>query len=267
MTVPALPTRHPLLPDRGRSRAVLVGCDADTGGRPSLGGPEELTAALATALTTGGPGGAFRRGNTRVLRGPRRPADVLDALRRAAGEASDVLLFSYAGSGFLHDGGLALGVTDTDPLRPADTGVDLDAVAAIMRASRAARPVIVLDCDHAAPATARFTGTDGAPAVMAADSSSFRPMADHFTETLVEGLTHGVQDGPEVLDLATLQNAVEAAYTLIRYHVENEHIGGPARVLRSGGRELALGVNPAFGRTLARALPPHPDVVDAQEAW
>ncbi|MCZ0985013.1 hypothetical protein [Streptomyces diastatochromogenes] len=203
-----------------------------------------------------------------LLLGPERPADVLDALRHAAEAASDVLLFWYAGCGFTREGGLVFGVMDTDPRHPADTGVALDAVAEIMSTSQAGRPAVILDCDHAAIATTRFTGTAPAPSLMGAETSSFRPMADPFTETLVDGLTDGVQEGPEALDLVTLHNAIEAAYTRTRYYVENEYIGGPSHVLLRGGRELALGINPAFGLpNRSGALPPHPDVVDAQESW
>ncbi|MDX2683485.1 hypothetical protein [Streptomyces soliscabiei] len=91
---------------------------------------------------------------------------------------------------------------------------------------------------------------------------------DGRDETLVDGLTGGVQEGPETLDLVTLHNAIEAAYTRTRYYVENEYIGGPSHVLLRGGRELALGTNPAFGLpNRSGALPPHPDVVDEQESW
>ncbi|MEU3657361.1 hypothetical protein AB0E67_32165 [Streptomyces sp. NPDC032161] len=268
MTVPPVPPRHALLPDRERSRAVLVASNAGLRQWPSLRQPAELTARLAQALTSPGPGGAFHRKNTALLLGPERPADVLDALRHAAETASDVLLFWYAGRGFPREGGLAFGVTESDPQHAADTGVDLDAVAEIMSTGRAARRVVVLDCDHAATATTRFTGTAPAPSLMAAETSSFWPMADPFTETLVDGLTGGVQEGPETLDLVTLHDAIEAAYTRTRYYVENEYIGGPSHVLLRGGRELALGVNPAFGLPNGSgALPPHPDVVHAQESW
>lgn len=161
-------------------------------------------------------------------------------------------------------------MTETDPRHAADTdtGVDVNAVAEIMSTGRAARPAVILDCDHATTATTRFTGTDPAPALMAAETSSFRPMADPFTETLVDGLTNGVQEGPEALDLVTLHNAIEAAYTRTRYYVENEYIGGPSHVLLRGGRELALAMNPAFALpNHPGALPPHPDVVHAQESW
>ncbi|MFD8948217.1 hypothetical protein ACFV0B_05100 [Streptomyces xanthophaeus] len=267
MTAHSVTPRHPLLPDRLRSCAVFVGSDDGLDRWPGLRSPQEAAGALARVLTSLSRGAAFHREGTTLLLGPRRPAEVLDALRDAAAQASDVLLFFYAGAGYPLERGLALGVAGTDPRRPAGTGVDLDEVAAVMRASTAARRAVVLDCAYAGLATSRCTGAAPAPSLLAAGSSSFSPMTDPFTETLVEGLTGGVQDGPEVLDLPTLRHAVEAAYARTRYYVENEFIGGPSHVLLQGGGELALGVNPAFGvPDRPGALPARPDVVDAQES-
>lgn len=266
VTVPQVRPRHPLLPDRARSHAVLVASNTGSRQLPSSRRPEEVTARLARVLTSPGPDGAFHARNTTLVLGAERPADVLDALLHAAGAASDVLLFWYAGRGLLHEDTLTFGALGTDAPYPAGAGVELAAVAQIMTTSQAVRPAVLLDCDYAAVATTRFTGTAPAPSLLAADASSFWPMADPFTETLIEGLTGGVQDGPEMLDLVTLRDAVAAAHTRTRYCVENEFIGGPAGVLVRGGAELALGGNPAFGPNGSGALPPHPDAVDARES-
>lgn len=259
--------RHALLPDRGRSRAVLVGSSAGLRHWLYLREPEEAARSLALALTSSGPDGAFDPKSTTLLLAPERPADVLDAVRHAAEEASDVLLFCYAGHSFRHDEELTFGVMDTDRRRLTDTSVGLDAVAEIMSTSQATRPVVILDCDHADMEGARFTGTAPAPSLFAACQSSFWPTPDPFIKTLVAGLRAGVQDGPEVLDLVTLQNAIEADYARTRYYVENEYIGAPSRLLLQGGRELALGINPAFGDPNSPGtLPFNSAVVDEQEA-
>ncbi|MEV7283242.1 hypothetical protein AB0O01_01520 [Streptomyces sp. NPDC093252] len=245
---PVLPPRHPLLPERERSRAVLVGSSAGLRHAPSLGEPEALAGRLARVLTAPGPGGAFHRGSTRAFPGVERPDEVLDALRESADAASDVLLVWFAGG--------------------PDSGIGLDAVAGIVGASRAARPVVLLDCGQVGTALAAFAAAAPTASVMAAGTSSFWPLSDPFTETLIDGLVEGVQDGPEALDLATLRHAIEAVHTRTRYYVENEHIGGPSRVLLEGdGTRVALGLNPAYGVDRPGALPPHPDVVDAQESW
>ncbi|MFF2848248.1 hypothetical protein ACFVT5_18290 [Streptomyces sp. NPDC058001] len=267
-TVPPVPPRPTLLPVREHSRAVFVGSSACLPQSTSaIRQPEEVTDRLTEVLTSPGPHGALHRQGTTCVRDPERPADVLDALRQAAELASDVLLFFYAGSAFLHGSGLVLGVGETDHRRPAETGVALDTVAEIMSTGRAARPVVILDCDYGDLAAHRFAEAVPGLSLLAAGTSSFRPTVDPFTATLIEGLTGGVQDGPETLDLVTLQNAIEADFTRTRYFVENEYIGGPSSVLARGGRNLALGVNPAFGRNGSGALPPHPDVVHEQEAW
>lgn len=263
-TVPSAPLRDAVLPDRDGSHAVLVGCSVGLEEWFHFRKPEEGARDLAHVLA--GPEGAFRPEHVTVLLCPRSRQEVLDALRQAADAASDVLLFFYAGRGFLHGEELALGVMDTDPHDPARTGVDLDVVAQIMGTSRAARPAVVLDCDYAALATTRFTGHAPAASLLAAGRSSFTVMSDAFTKTLVRGLTHGVSQGPRTLDLETLQDAIYAAFASLRYSVENEYIPGPTRVLREGGQALALGINPGFG-SHRDALPLNERVVDEQEGW
>ncbi|MEH1014796.1 hypothetical protein V6U90_17000 [Micromonospora sp. CPCC 206060] len=266
MTAPSERPRHALLPDRERSHAVLVGSSAGLRHWIFLRQAEEVASQLASALASPGPGGAFHWRNTTLVLGPQRPADILDAVRHAAEAASDVLLFYYAGGGYQHDGEFAFGVTDTDRQHLADTGVSPSTVAGIMSTSQATRPVVILDCYPAV--VAPFTSLTPTPTVLTASTSSFQPMGDPFSETLVAGLTRGVQEGPEVLDLVTLQNAIEAAYTQIRYDVENEYIGGPSHVVLHGSHELALGINPAFGRPNGfGALPPNAAFVDEREAW
>ncbi|WP_418955409.1 hypothetical protein [Streptomyces tritici] len=256
--------RHLLLPDPERSRAVLVGSGA------GLDRPAEVTEPTrrlaVEALTGAGSGtGAFHPENVTLLLDPERPEDVLAAVREAADAASDVLLFQFAGRSFLRGDRLFLGVRGTDPERPEDTGVGAAEIAGIMGAGRAARVVVALECSW--PDAAASAWTEAAPrASVLAGPSSFEYTEDPFTGTLVHALLKGVQQGPQVLDLVALGNAMEAAYAETRYCVENEYIGAPSGVLLRGGADVALGVNPAFGAAKdVGALPPHPDVVD--EWW
>ncbi|MFD7004346.1 hypothetical protein ACFWA5_51195 [Streptomyces mirabilis] len=264
MNAPPLQPRHTLLPDREHSRAVLVASDVSVRQPLFYRHPEDLTAQLAEVLTAPGPDGALHPESTALVSAPEHPGDVIDALRQAAEAASDVLLFYYAGSTFSHEGKLFFRVMGTDPQRP-DTGVGLDAIAEIMNTGRAARPVVILDSDDACLVASRFAETVSDLSLIAGSQSSFWPMSDPFTETLLTGLTSGVQDGPQALDLVTLRHAIEADYTRTTYLVENEYVGPPGHVVVRGGRELALGVNPAFGQIRRGALPSHPDVVHEQE--
>ncbi|WP_367318195.1 hypothetical protein [Streptomyces sp. HUAS ZL42] len=254
------PLRHALLPDRERSYTVLVGSGY---GLPNSE-PEEVTLRLA-ADALAGRGGAFHPRNTTLLLGPKRQADVLDAVLRASKAASDVLLFQFAGKDFRREDELFLGVRDTDPQHLDDTGVQLAALTEIMSASQARRRVVILECGW--PDLAASTVTRMLPdASLLAGPSSFEFTDDPFTQTLVQGLAGGVEQGPEALDLVTLKNAIEAAYAHTRYYVENEYIGAPSRVVLRGGTDVALGLNPAYGTQKPGSLPPHPDYVDQRES-
>lgn len=264
--------RPALLPDLERSRAVLVACDND-----AVVVPERQSAAraaqLARALVSPAAGPAFRPGNVTVITSWRRPAEVLDAVRRAAGEAEDVLLFHYVGSGPRHKG-FALG--GAAPLR---------AAADLVRRSTAARRVVLLDCEDLDTASGLFTlgteaGGSGMPGALSLvgkeptlyfpAGDALVPAGDEFTDTLAEALRSGITDGPELLDLVTLRNAVEGRWAEIGYQVENEYVSAPDRLRLLGGRDVALGRNIAFGPDGDRGRRPfHLDagVVDLMERW
>jgi hypothetical protein len=235
-----------------------------------------VTVALAEALVSAGTGAPFREGTVEVLVDGDSAASVLAAVQRAAAAASDVLLLYYAGSGSRHDaflfgeaGPRSKSLVDEDPT--------LRTVADVMRDSRAARLVVLLDCDSARTAVSYFTrmtlpDTTSATrtlSLLAPEESSFWFATDSFTETLTEGLWAGVDGGPEVLDLVTLRNAVYAAFTEVRYRVENEYIGAPGELLLHGGGDVALGVNRATLPRLhgLRPLPLNAEIVNEREAY
>ncbi|MFG2988011.1 hypothetical protein ACGFZK_01635 [Streptomyces sp. NPDC048257] len=270
MATDAPQQRPGLLPDLVRSRAVLVACDDDAVRVPEYQ-PAARAAKLAAALVAHDSGMPFKPEHVRAVMSWQQPAEVLDAVRRAAEEASDVLLFHYVGTGRRHR---EFAVTRDVP-GPAGSA-PLRAVADIVRASRASRRLVLLDCDDFEAVSDYFTSD---PLVSLAGKSSsmyFRagddliPAGDEFTETLADALRSGITDGPELLDLATLRDAVEGRWALLRYHVENEYIGAPDTLHLTGGQDLALGTNLAFGPGGGHSRRPfHRDAaaVDLAERW
>jgi hypothetical protein len=185
-------------------------------------------------------------------------ADVLDAVGRAAREASDVLLLCYRGAG------------------PAPSaGLDLAVVAELMSRSPAVRPVVILDEDRGA-ARSCFARADLpwydirhpiSLTVLAAEPGS----AGAFTSVLVRALTAGIRGGPGVPELADLRAAMEADFREAVLSSATESYEPPmGRVgLRRGYKtpKLALGVNPsAVAPYRHLALPANAEMVD-DEYW
>jgi hypothetical protein len=224
------------MPDLDHSYAVLVGYGH---GGPSTGAqspPEMLAGSLAAALSSPGGGAAFRDAHVEVLGERKSPAQVLDAVQRAADAASDVLLFYYAGRGVPHEEFLHGGMA---------------AVAELMSNSRAVRPIVILDC--AGPSEACFTRkslswhTDLSKVLTLLTATCSYQQVDRFTSTLVYGLTAGVEDGPQALDLPTLETAITASHQQDLAYQDTDHPIGPPDLWLTGGHGLVLGMNPAFG--------------------
>ncbi|MFF5808995.1 hypothetical protein [Streptomyces sp. NPDC012746] len=279
MATDAPQQRHALLPDLARSRAVLVACDNDAVRVPELQ-PSARTARLAQALTSPDAAGAFHPDAVMVVTAHRHPAEVLDAVRRAAEEASDVLLLHYVGSGPRHR---EFALPSADPR--SEGTAPLRTVADIVLESRAARRVVLLDCEDFETASGLFAGSPspgGAeaagglclmgkpPSLYFGSGDEAIPAGDEFTATLAEALRSGVADGPEVLDVVTLRNAVEGRWAQLGYGVENEYVTAPDTLSLVGGHDVALGGNIAFGPEGDRSRGPfHLDagVVDLVERW
>jgi hypothetical protein len=233
--------RSARLPDLDRSRAVLVGHGGGASRPVRVPGPGELARDLAGALSSPGGGRAFRDARIEVLGPERSRAEVLDAVRRAAGEATDVLLFYYAGCGGPHEDFLHGGQTS-----------GMAAVADLMSGSRAVRPVVILDCVDEYEARKWFirksmswsTDVFKIFSLLAPPGSTF-DSPDPFTATLIEGLTAGVEDGPEGLDVITLAQAITVSNFMGRE--PDNPIFEPYEVYVTGGKRLILGMNPAFG--------------------
>ncbi|MFD1045854.1 hypothetical protein ACFQ1S_09910, partial [Kibdelosporangium lantanae] len=87
-------TRHPLLPDLQRSRAVLVGCDDGVPRR--YGSPEKMATELAKALTVPNMTAAFDAAHTQVVLSPQHPSEMLATVSVAAAAATETVLFYFA---------------------------------------------------------------------------------------------------------------------------------------------------------------------------
>jgi hypothetical protein len=262
MTASATQPRHVLLPDLERSRAVQVACD-DAAVRVPTCKPAARAAKLAETLVSAEIGVAFHPTSVAVVGSWQHPDEVLHAVRRAAAEASDVLLFYYAGTGLRHKE-FAL----TGPVPGSGGPAPLRTVANIVRASPAAHQAILLDCEYLDSAWGYFirdptpvgSGTSHTlsllgkkPILYFTFGGDRIPAGDEFTGTLAEALRSCVQNGPEVLDLVTLHNAIEGRWAQQRYYVEDEHMQGPETLNLDGGHDVALGINVAFGPGVVRS--------------
>ncbi|MBB2948825.1 hypothetical protein FB565_008611 [Actinoplanes lutulentus] len=227
-------TRNPLLPVLAGSRAVLVGRDVpepDADYRFGRGwesaevGTKRFSQVLVSPVHQ-----AFEMTGVVELVGDSPPAEVIEAVCRAAAEVSDTLLFFYAATG------------------PVGDQSELATVAEIMRGSAATRLVVLLDCPDISTAASHFllladTEPDRVSLLAGGRSMLFSSEIDPLTSNLTEVIAAGVEGGSEALDLFSLGNAVRAKYTELREAVENEWIPGEKSLICYAGKRVALGIN------------------------
>ncbi|MGW1540101.1 hypothetical protein ACWCPM_07515 [Streptomyces sp. NPDC002309] len=215
---------------------MLVGFDGDA-----------LTRKLAHTLTAPGPSPAFLSAGTEVLMDPRTPGEVLDAVRRAARATTDVLLFYFAGPGHHEAEEPMLGVSTTDPEHLADTAVGLGDITSIIKDSPATRPVLILDSEVGFTAGSWCRKHAPDVSLLTVTTPSSHPFAWQFTGALIEALVHGVDEGPEVLNLRDLDRAIVDVWWETPPSFEADGVPYPSQdVVVRGGQELALGRNPAY---------------------
>ncbi|MEV7099735.1 transporter substrate-binding domain-containing protein [Amycolatopsis sp. NPDC051045] len=238
-----------LLADVTRSRAVLVG----TGHYrtlPRLPAVPRGTHRLATALTDPRAWG-LPEPHCRVLTDPGSAATVLDAVRGAAAEASDLLVLYLAGHGFVDPDAdelyLALPATETD--RPW-TALPYEWLRRAMRhpTVRARRKLIVLDCCYSGIALGGSLSTPGrlgdrvaisGACVLTATAETRTALAPRgepytaFTGELLTILTDGVPGGPDLLDVETIYHQLHA-----RLQARNRPL--PQMRSRNGGHRIPL---------------------------
>ncbi|SCL25605.1 hypothetical protein GA0074694_4269 [Micromonospora inyonensis] len=254
--------------------------DADRGFGDGYESAVAAIGALARTLASRDTGTPFLGTHIEQLVRGESPDAVIDAVRRAAAAATDVLLFSYAATGQEHgeapDGG------EQWAGYPGGRRSVLARVADVMRDSGATRLVVLLDCGDAVTAAPHFIQPPPparprhrAPLSLLGASRGllFGSEIDPFTSTLTRALQAGVNGGPETLDLVTLRDAVEAEFTELRYRVENEYVPGAKQLLLHGGHEVALGINrayppdPAYPPRYRGAFFAHPDAVREVEGY
>ncbi|MFE7127842.1 SAV_2336 N-terminal domain-related protein [Streptomyces sp. NPDC057617] len=210
----AAESRHPLLPDPARSRAVLIGAASyEDPGLSNLPEVRANLADLAYVLAPGDPDGSFDPRHVTRVQDPRTPSEVLQTIERAASEAEDVLLIYFVGHSSRDDEDLALYLSSTDPERWQSNSVSLAHLHRIAAQSRARRCVFILDCSYAGAAVT-YEGRSGARQESWLLGASGRttharaagPGESHtpFTEALIGALGTPTADGTGVLSFDTL---------------------------------------------------------------
>lgn len=237
--------RHPHLPNLRSSRAVLVASSsASSPSLPTLPSVVPGTERLHALLTQEDPAPVFVSQNVTTLLDPPTPSDVLERLREAASETSDVLLFYFAGHALLDkEGELHLVCASSDPGNPAGTAISAQTITDILVSSPARRRLVIADCDY----SGRWPSLEdnGIWMLGATDrlSRAHAPLDSRFTAftgALIEVLHHGTpRSTTPVLDLSLIDNELNLALRNL------DGLRGPLfRRAQSAG--LALGLNRAL---------------------
>lgn len=263
--------RRPVLPDPAGSWAVLIGTSASTSMEPLPAVGRNLTALRDLFTDTDLWGLPADR--CTVLHNPGTAREVLDAIRAAATAATDTLLVYFAGHGLIDDRSeLYLALTDTDPQR-AYSGIRYDDVRhEVVGTATCGRKVVILDCcfsgramigGMSGPADAVDHAAIEGTYLMAASAPTRKALAPvgerytAFTGALVELLTDGLPDGPDLLDLDTL-------FLHLRNRLRTRDRPIPQQRAGNDGRLIAIGRNrrgQAYGgkvTPIERVLPDAP---------
>ncbi|WP_326950676.1 transporter substrate-binding domain-containing protein [Amycolatopsis sp. NBC_01307] len=214
------------LADTGRSRAVIVGTGRYSA-LPHLPSVTRGAAQLATALTDPRLWG-LPAAHCRVLTDPPSATTVLDAVRAAAAEATDLFVLHLAGHGFVDPDSdeLHLALTGTDPDRPW-TALPYRWLRHAMQhpTIRSRRKVVLLDCCYsgialggslAGPAALGDRVAISGTCVLTATAETRTALAPRgepftaFTGALLRTLGTGVPDGPALLDVETIYHHLRA---------------------------------------------------------
>ncbi|MEO3756015.1 ATP-binding protein [Streptomyces sp. B6B3] len=210
------------LPDRERSRVVLVGASRFTE-LTDLPAVAANVAVLRELFTAEGMW-ELPEDHCVVVREPHAAPAVSHAIRLAARDASDTLVFYYAGHGLIDPGTgeLYLAVRDSHPQEVYDTAVPYEWVRRALLTSPAARRIVVLDCCY----SGRMLGSmseglglaeiDGTYllAATAENAVALAPPGERhtaFTGELIEVLRGGVPGAGETLTLNEVFGAVGSA--------------------------------------------------------
>ena len=242
-----------VLPDPGRSRAVLIGASAYShledlpAVRNNLSGFRDVL--VAPAL------GGLPADNCTVVAEPARPVDVYRALRQQATAAEDTLLVYFAGHGRTGSRNeLWLCLPDTDPDELPYSAWPYDELRRVVADSRAAKKVVILDCCFSGRALADQAGDEetilGQVGIegsylltaTAANAVALAPPGEQytaFTGTLLGLLNTGIPGGPELLTFGQI-------YPRLRYTLTSRQLPRPRQQGSDTIAHLALTRNLAY---------------------
>ncbi|WP_238013097.1 caspase family protein [Dactylosporangium sp. AC04546] len=249
------------LPDPHRSRAVLVGSGAYTELEPLPAVPANLRA-LQGLLTDPRVWGLPPE-HCRVVEDPASTDAIRDALHDACRDASDALVFYYAGHGVVEADGLDLYLTTPrTSLEPIHAAVRYDDVRRLIASARCASKVVLLDCCYSGLALAGAMGdatqivdrvSIDASYVMTATAETRLALAPPgerftaFTGELVDVLRNGLPNAAELLEMGGIY------WQLVRSLTDKQRPTPQARA-RNLGHAIAFARN--LGRVADGAVPP-----------
>ncbi|MEV4040419.1 HAMP domain-containing sensor histidine kinase [Streptomyces umbrinus] len=210
------------LPDPDRSRVVLVGAGrfAQLAELPAI---SANVAALRDMFTSEAVWG-LPTDHCAVLRDPREPRDVSQAVKLAAREATDALIFYYAGHGLIDPGTgeLYLALHNSHAQEVYDSAVPYQWIRRPIEASRAVRRIVVLDCCYSGRALGAMSEglgiaeIDGTYLLAAAAENALAlappgELYTAFTGELVALLHQGVPGAGESLTLNEIYEGIRSS--------------------------------------------------------
>lgn len=243
------------LPDRVRSRAVLIGAGTYEDGRlPALPSVLNNLADLKAVLTDPHTG-VFDAEHCTVIENPADGNRVAMALNDIATTADDVLLIYYSGHGVIgaREHELYLGLSTTDLDRPRYSALPFAWVRDELLDSRASTKVLILDCCFSGRAINDFMADHDSLVLgqvdvsgtytltsTSANTAALAPVgARHtaFTGELLGLLRDGIPAGPVELDLHSI-------YGQLRHRMNVKGWPIPKQRGTDNVHGLALGRNP-----------------------
>ena len=245
------------LPDRQRSRAVLIGTGRYADGKlPDLPVVRRTISDLAAALTDP-VYGVVPENHCTVLEDQADIRLIGRHLRSAANQAEDLLLVYFVGHGLVagrrHE--LYLGLPDSEWAEPEFNSLEYDKLRSAVLDSAAATKIIILDCcfsgrvvsEAMADPVTEMVGqieVDGTYVLASAGRDQVAlilPGEDYtaFTGRFLHMLRNGVPDGPELL-------TVDYLYRQLVIRMKAEGLSQPQKRGTSTADLLALAGNRAF---------------------
>jgi Tol biopolymer transport system component len=262
-----------VLPDPGRSRAVLIGASTyrHLTDLPAVGNNLSGFRDVLVAPALGG----LPADNCTVVAEPTTPVEIYRALRTNAAAAEDTLLVYFAGHGRTGSRNeLWLCLPDTDPDELPYSAWPYDELRRVVADSPATKKVVILDCCFSGRALADQAGDEetilGQVGIAgtylltatAANAVALAPPGERytaFTGTLLGLLNEGIPEGPELLTFAQI-------YPRLQYILTSRQLPRPRQQGSDTIAYLALTRNLAYipallpQSLLAGLHSPHPGI-------